>query len=103
VGSRIFSLVPISNNDIRKISRLSRLELSPEEMEKLSLELAQIVSFFDQIKAVDTRDIEIETSMTGTHNKMREDKVRPSLPQSAALDNATNKKEGFFVVPKVIS
>jgi aspartyl/glutamyl-tRNA(Asn/Gln) amidotransferase C subunit len=35
-------------------------------------------------------------------NRLREDISQPSIPLSAALQNAANKNENFFKVPKVI-
>lgn len=98
----VFSLVPISKDDILKIASLARLELSPEEQQSLARDLAQIVSYIDQIKSVDTEGIIPQSQFIKAENVFREDAVKPSLPREKALGNAPDRDEEYFKVPKVL-
>ena len=94
--------MPILKKDIRRAARLARLELTSEEFEKLSKDLAQIIAYIDQIKEVETDGIIPQSLSIRAENIFREDKIKPSLPKIKALRNAPEKDKDYFRVPKVI-
>ena len=94
--------MPISRNTARRVSRLARLDLTPEELDKISLELTQIVDYFERLTAVDTEGIKIGAGIIGSPSMLREDTVRPSLTVKQALANAPESKGGFFLTPRVL-
>jgi aspartyl-tRNA(Asn)/glutamyl-tRNA(Gln) amidotransferase subunit C len=94
--------VPIGKDEIRKVAKLARLELTPKEQDRLSYDLAQIIGYIDQIKSADTAEIAPGAKRLKTENVLREDKISPSLSRGKALANAPDKDEEFFKVPKVI-
>jgi len=94
--------VPILKEDILKVARLARLELTPEELELFSKDLAKIISYIDQLKKVNTDGIVPRNRFIKAENVLREDIVKPSLPKEKALANAPDRDEDFFRVPKVL-
>ena len=98
----IFSLVPISKDDILKVAALARLEITPAELESLYKDLAQIIAYVDQIQKVNTDGIIPESQFVGAENIFRDDIVKPSLTQEEALANAPDKDDSYFLVPKVL-
>jgi aspartyl-tRNA(Asn)/glutamyl-tRNA(Gln) amidotransferase subunit C len=93
--------MPIVENQIMRLARLARLELSPSEHDRYTQELSQIIEYFDRISEVDTDQIELSAPMAALEG-LREDVIRSSLPAEEALRNAPEKKDGFFIVPRVI-
>ncbi len=96
----------LSSEDISRIAHLARLQLRPEESERM---LTQINGFFDivgQMRAVDTRGIEplahpvaaIQTIAL----RLREDKATEVIDREANMRNAPAREAGLFLVPKVI-
>ncbi len=83
------------------VAALAKLKLSPDELGKFSRELSQIIDYVDRLAAVDTRGVVVgaEPLATGTY---RADTVCDSLPVEEALRNAPEKKDTFFVVPRVM-
>ena len=94
--------MPLEKAQVEHIARLARLKLSPEEIEKLTPEMAVIIDYFEQLQLVDTDGVEPRDQFTTAENVFRDDKVRPSLTRKQALENAPESDGEFFHVPKVI-
>ena len=92
----------ISINDVEHIAGLARLELTPEEKKRFQIELGKIIEYFDQLKKLDTSQVSPMTHAVPLENVLREDQITPCLPVEEALQNAPQKKEGYFQVPKVV-
>jgi len=84
-----------------RIAKLARLELKEEEIEKFQKQLSDILNFVDQLKELDTENVE-PYIQEFEETPMREDKPRPSLDREKALMNTPEKKDGFFVVPRIV-
>ena len=96
------SEVRISLKDVEHVARLARLELGPEEKERMRRELDGILRYIDKLRAVDTEGIEPTSHAIPLTNVMREDVTRPSFPRSEMLANAPERSGDFFRVPKII-
>ena len=92
----------ISQNDVKKVALLARLELTDAEIESLTSELDQIVSYVDQLAEVDTDDVEPMAHAVEVHNVFADDIVRPSLSREQALENAPNHNGQGYLVPPVL-
>jgi aspartyl-tRNA(Asn)/glutamyl-tRNA(Gln) amidotransferase subunit C len=94
--------MPLTKLQVEHIAVLARLKLSPQEIEKYTHDLADILEHVDRLKSVDTEGVEPQEQFISTENVFREDKVLPSLKRNEALANAPDKDDEFFRVPKVI-
>ena len=94
--------MPITIEDVDKVASLAKLCFSPEEKQKLTQQLAEIVAYVEKLKELDTEDVPPTSHVIELKNVMREDVVEPWLTQEEALANAPAKKHGYFSVPKVI-
>lgn len=92
----------IDKKTVEYVAHLSRIELEPKELEKLSRQLEDIVSFIDQLKEVGIKDITPTSHILPLENVLRADTPGESLSIEQALKNAPRKEGNFFVVPKVI-
>jgi len=92
----------LSRETLKYVADLSRIELTPQELEKLSLQLQTILGFIDQLSKADIAGIEPTSHILPLSNVLREDTPRESLSIEKTLANAPQKKDNFFVVPKVI-
>ena len=84
------------------VARLARLDLSEEERERMSVELAQILRHAEAIQELELDDVEPTAHALPLRNVMRADEVRPSLTQDEALANAPQAEGGRFRVPRII-
>ena len=92
----------ITKETVKYVAHLARIELKPEELEKLSGQLQDIINFIDKLKKLDVNNISPTSHILPLENVFREDTSRESLPVDKVLMNAPQKKDNFFVVPKVI-
>jgi aspartyl-tRNA(Asn)/glutamyl-tRNA(Gln) amidotransferase subunit C len=88
--------------EIGHISLLARLELSKEEMDLFSRQLGSIIEYIKKLNELDTSGVEPTAHVLPLHNVFREDVVQPSLPREMALQNAPERNEQFYRVPKII-
>lgn len=98
--------MPISESDIEKIAQLAHLEISREELLVFAPQIAEIVTYVDQLNEVDTSNIEPAigglTPAAEATDSSRDDLVAPSLGQKLALEEAPDAASGHFRVPKVL-
>lgn len=94
--------MPLSRAQVEHIAKLARLNLTPDEIEKYTRELTVILTYVDQLQAVNTDGVEPQNQFITAENVFREDIPAQSLPRPEALRNAPDHDEEYFHVPKVI-
>jgi aspartyl-tRNA(Asn)/glutamyl-tRNA(Gln) amidotransferase subunit C len=92
----------ILRQDIEKVALLARLQLSDDELSKMTSELAQIVGYVDQLGEVDTDGVEPMAHAIEIANVFRDDVVGGSLPRDEALANAPHCDDRGYLVPAVL-
>ena len=92
----------IDQKTVEKMAHLSRLELSEQESTKMVGDLSKILNWMDQLKELDTTDVQPLTHMSEEVNVFREDLVKNELSREKALRNAPSQDGEYFQVPKVI-
>jgi aspartyl-tRNA(Asn)/glutamyl-tRNA(Gln) amidotransferase subunit C len=88
--------------NLKEVAHLARLELTPEEEQKLGAQLGSILTYIEKLKEVDVSNVEPTAHAFPLVNVTRPDEVRPSLPQEEAMRNAPAQANGLFVVPKIV-
>ncbi|MFN2513633.1 MAG: Asp-tRNA(Asn)/Glu-tRNA(Gln) amidotransferase subunit GatC [Pyrinomonadaceae bacterium] len=98
--------MPINESDIAKIAQLAHLEITSEQLKVFAPQIAEIVTYVEQLSALDASNVEPalggltpEGERTDT---ARDDVVTPSLGQELALAEAPDAAAGHFRVPKVL-
>jgi aspartyl-tRNA(Asn)/glutamyl-tRNA(Gln) amidotransferase subunit C len=92
----------ITNQEVEKVAKLARLEISPAEKEAFAKQLSQILTHVENLNQYDTAGVEPTSTVLGQVNVFREDVVRPSLPVDRALANAPEREADGFCVPKIL-
>ena len=92
--------------DVRQVAKLAHLEITDEEVEIYTPQMADIVAYVEQLNELDTEMVEPaiggltpEGEATSTN---RQDVPHESLGQQPALDQAPAASHGHFRVPKVL-
>tara|TARA_B000000557_G_C20587296_1_gene363995 strand:+ start:161 stop:439 length:279 start_codon:yes stop_codon:yes gene_type:complete len=88
--------------DLSRAVKLARIELTPEEEQRLAPQLAEVLQYVEKLNELDVSDVEPTAHATPLSNVMREDEPRESLSQEEALRNAPKTANGLFVVPKIV-
>lgn len=92
----------IDQSQVRRIAHLARLALRPDELELYTGQLESILSYIEQLKAVDVSGVEPLSHPQAITDVFRDDAPRESLPIEAALANAPQRQNSFFRVPAVL-
>jgi aspartyl-tRNA(Asn)/glutamyl-tRNA(Gln) amidotransferase subunit C len=92
----------IDQDQVKKVAKLSRLELSDAEVEEFTGQLSAILEYVEKMDELDTADVEPLAHCLPISNVLREDKGRPSLGTDKVLANAPDRNERFFKVPKIL-
>lgn len=80
-------------------SKLATLANLPDS----SVDIEPILELVSKLKSISTDNVEPTSQVTGQTNVFRDDIIESDriLTQEEALSNAKNKKNGYFVVPKI--
>ena len=92
----------IESGEVEYVARLARLKLSEEEKGLFTDQLNDILDYMEKLNELDTEGIEPTFHVVSHQNVMREDEVKESQSQEATLENAPDKAQGCFRVPKII-
>lgn len=92
----------VTKQDVEKVAKLARLEVSDAEKEAFAKQLSQILTHVGKLNQYDTKGIAPTASVMGQVNVFREDVVRPSLTTDQALANAPEREADGFCVPKIV-
>jgi len=92
----------ITKQEVEHVAKLARLELSDKARDMFTDQLSNILTYVEQLNAVDTKGVEPTSHVLDIRNVMREDVAHESLPQDRALANAPDKGAGHYRVPKII-
>lgn len=93
----------ITKEEVEHVARLARLELRPDEMERITGQLDTLLSYVAKLDEVDTTGVAVTTHTGVTGNGFREDVVTPSLPREIALAGAPQQNGESFVVPRILT
>lgn len=92
----------ISDELVRYLESLARIELSDEERGACETDLQSILSYMDTLNELNTDDVQPLSHAFDVSNVMREDEVRNGNNRDAILANAPHELDGCFKVPKTV-
>ena len=92
----------ISDETIEYVGILAQLELSREEKEQAKKDMSEMLDYIDKLNELDTTGVEPMSHVFPVQNVTREDEVLNGDGSLDTLENAPQKKDGGFKVPKTI-
>jgi aspartyl-tRNA(Asn)/glutamyl-tRNA(Gln) amidotransferase subunit C len=87
---------------IRRIARLSRIEVPEADIAGLQGEINAILGFVEQLGEVDVDGVEPMTSVMPMALRMRDDIVTDGEKALLVTANAPQSEDHYFLVPKVV-
>jgi aspartyl-tRNA(Asn)/glutamyl-tRNA(Gln) amidotransferase subunit C len=91
-----------SPEDIAKLCRLARLEVSPGDVPDVAAKLTSIVAMADELKAADTAGVEPMAHPLERPQRLRADVVTETDRHELYQRNAGRVERDLYLVPKVI-
>jgi len=92
----------IDQAQVRKVAKLSRLELTEAEVEEFTGQLSAILDYVEKMNDLDTTNVEPLAHCLPISNVFRQDLAKESLGTEKALTNAPQRDGEFFKVPKIL-
>lgn len=92
----------ITEQDVRHVAKLSRLQLDGEQVAHLADQLGAVLAYVSKLNELDVEGVAPMAHPMDMPNVLRDDIEQPGLSVQQALMNAPAKDEPFFKVPKVI-
>lgn len=92
----------LSTQDVARLAALARIDMSEQDLERMSGQLSAIVEAVAKVSEAVSDDVPATSHPLPLSNVHREDEVRPSLAQADALAAAPAAEEGRFRVPQIL-
>jgi aspartyl-tRNA(Asn)/glutamyl-tRNA(Gln) amidotransferase subunit C len=92
----------ITSADVAKVARLARLNITDEEIDRMTSQLGGMLEHFADIDALDLDDVAPMAQPYQLDNVFREDVIVPGLDRDEVLAAAPEAEHGRFRVPPII-
>ena len=93
----------ITRDEVLHVAKLARLELTGEEVERLTEELGAILEAVGKVAELDLTDVPPTSHPLAVVNVWSEDEPRDSLTLDEAFANAPQRELDLFRVPPSIT
>jgi len=91
----------ISKKEVEHIASLARLDLSEPEKKKFARELTSIIDYIDQLKKLETKNIEPLYQTGVLPNVTARDKIKPDINQEEIKKQFGKKEDDYLKINKV--
>jgi aspartyl-tRNA(Asn)/glutamyl-tRNA(Gln) amidotransferase subunit C len=92
----------ISREDVEHIANLSRIRIREEEKDSFIKSFSEVLEHVKNISKISTDGVEPCHNVFPLKNVLREDEAKPSYPPEKLLENAPEKEDTAYLVPKVV-
>lgn len=92
----------ITQDEVRRVAMLARLELTPEEEHDLVEHFDKLLAYMEKLSLLDTSQVEPTAHAIAVPSPLRADRVTSTPNTEALLVNAPAREGHFFKVPKII-
>lgn len=92
----------VSREEILHIANLANLKIKDEEIQEYIKNLQDILNFANTVNKANVEGIETSTSTIDNYNVFRKDEIKIFEDNKALLQNAPEKEDNMFRVPKVL-
>lgn len=93
--------MPLSLEEVERIARLARLELTDEQKSRYRSQLEAILDHVAKLQELDTTEVTPTSSGSAERMPLRADVPHPGLTKEELLKNAPKQEEGQFKIPPV--
>ena len=92
----------LTRQEVEKVSLLARLRLTSDELDRMTVQMGQIVAYVESLTELDTESVEPMAHALDVANVFAADELRASLSRDEALANAPHHDREFYLVPAVL-
>ena len=92
----------ISEEQIRHVANLAKLEFLPEELHQFSKTFGNIIDMVEQLNEVDATGVPFTSHVVDAINVLREDVALPGMDRKELMKNVPKEEKGFIKVPAIL-
>ena len=96
-------MAKITNEEVKKVAHLARLELNEHEINNHAEQLEKILEYIKQLEKIDTDNVLSTTRAIEVINVFRKDEKKKSECTEELLELGPSREDKYFKVPKIIS
>tara|TARA_B100000242_G_C42702312_1_gene328503 strand:- start:111 stop:404 length:294 start_codon:yes stop_codon:yes gene_type:complete len=96
-------MTKITNEEVKKVANLARLELNENEINNHSEQLGKILQYIKQLEEINTDDVPCTTRAIEVINVFRKDVKKNSDCTEELLELGPSMEDKYFKVPKIIN
>jgi aspartyl-tRNA(Asn)/glutamyl-tRNA(Gln) amidotransferase subunit C len=95
-------MAEVSREEVEHVAQLARMALTSQDLERVGTELNRILEHFNRLQELDTEDVAPTSHAIPMTNVFREDQVGESLSVEDVVENAPERSDDFFKVPRIV-
>ena len=96
-------MTKITNEEVKKVANLARLELNKDEINNHAEQLEKILGYINQLEKINTDDVPCTTRAIEVLNVFRKDEKKNSDCIEELLELGPSREDKYFKVPKIIN
>ena len=96
-------MTKITQEEVKKVAHLARLELNENEINNHAEQLEKILEYIKQLQKIDTNDVPCTTRAIEVINVFRKDQKQNSDCNEEILDLGPSREDKYFKVPKILN
>ena len=92
----------LTRDEVAHVADLARLELTDEELELFTGQLAEVLDHAADVASLDLTDVVPTAHAMAVTNVLRADEVRPGVDRDEVLGQAPSVEDHRFRVPRIL-
>jgi aspartyl-tRNA(Asn)/glutamyl-tRNA(Gln) amidotransferase subunit C len=93
---------PLGRDEVAHVARLSRLDLTEEELHRFTGQLGQVLAHAADVASLDLAGVVPTSHPLPVRNVLRPDEPRPGLDREEVLAAAPEVEDHRFRVPRIV-
>ena len=102
-NKNINNMTKITQDEVKKVANLARLELNDNEISNHAKQLEKILEYIKELESIDTDDVPCTTRAIEVINIFRKDEKKNSDCTEELLELGPSREDKYFKVPKIIN
>ena len=96
-------MTKITNEEVKKVAHLARLELNKDEINNHAEQLEKILEYINQLEKINTDEVPSTTRAIEVFNVFRKDEKKNFACNEELLELGPSREDKYFKVPKIIN
>jgi aspartyl-tRNA(Asn)/glutamyl-tRNA(Gln) amidotransferase subunit C len=92
----------MDNQELYTTAELAKIEITPDDMNRLGVEITQILDYFEKMKEIDIEGLEPTTHALLRQNRVRKDTARIESCKAEIFKNILESEDNFIIIPRIL-